>query len=161
MSQPCERATCDLNSRSFKAYLARFMGATIPLAPFTEELLWPMIQTSAMAAAEKCNGPDNACGLVWTNNPTYNSPTGIGEQMAALEIFKANLVHTVDAPVTEKNGGTSRGNEGPGGGSSENEEESDIRTRTIEGGDKAGAGIIAALAVLMPIGAAAFVIRSK
>ncbi|KAJ5502624.1 Six-hairpin glycosidase [Penicillium fimorum] len=157
MAQPCERWICDLNSRSFKAYLARFMGATIPLAPFTDELLRSKIQTSAIAAAEQCNGPNNACGLIWTDHTNYKSTTGIGEQMAALEIFKANLVHTVKAPVTGKSGGTSKGNPGTGeGDGSEDTKQNDIRTRTIGSSDKAGAGILAVLAVLIPIGAAAF-----
>lgn len=137
------------------------MGATIPLAPFTEQLLLPKIQGSAMAAAEQCNGPDNACGLVWTDHTEYKSTTGIGEQMAALEIFKANLVQTVDGPVTEKNGGTSKGNDESNRSGSGNSERTDIRTRKIEGGDKAGAGILAALAVVMPVGAAAFMVMTS
>ncbi|KAJ5787600.1 Six-hairpin glycosidase [Penicillium paradoxum] len=161
MAQSCEPKRCDLNSRSFKSYLARFMGATIPLAPFTEQLLGPKIRTSALAAAEQCNGPDNACGLVWTDHTEYKSTTGIGEQMAALEIFKANLVHTVKAPVTGKNGGTSKGNDGPdGSGRSGDTKQGDIRTRKIDSGDKAGAGIFAALAVVMPIGAAVFMVMT-
>jgi mannan endo-1,6-alpha-mannosidase len=78
--------------------------------------------------------------------------------MAALEIFKANLVHTVEAPVTGKTGGTSKGNSGTGDESGRNNAaDKDIRTRAISTGDKAGAGIVAALAVLMPVGAAAFI----
>ena len=161
MTQPCESGKCNLNSRSFKAYLSRFMGATIPLAPFTNETLWPKIQTSSTAAAEQCNGPDNACGLKWTDRTNYKSTTGIGEQMAALEIFKANLVHTVDAPVTGKTGGTSKGNSGTGDESGRNDAEKDIRTRAISTGDRAGAGIVAALAVLMPVGAAVFIFAAS
>ncbi|CAG8932870.1 unnamed protein product [Penicillium salamii] len=158
MSQPCERGKCDLNSRSFKAYLARFMGATIPLAPFTQERLQSKIRGSSTAAAEQCNGPNNACGLVWTDGTNYKSSTGIGEQMAALEIFKANLVHTVKAPVTHNTGGTSKGNSGSGGEGNTSTVDRDIRTRAITMGDKAGAGIVAALAVLMPVGAGVFII---
>jgi mannan endo-1,6-alpha-mannosidase len=159
MVEPCERGQCDLNSRSFKSYLARFMAATIPLAPFTNETLWYKIQESSKAAAEQCNGPDNACGLRWTEHTKYDGSTGIGEQMAALEIFKANLVHTVKAPVTGKTGGTSKGNSGgeKGSGSGSRGRE-DIRTREITTADKAGAGIVAALAVLLPLGGAAFII---
>ncbi|KAJ5171152.1 Six-hairpin glycosidase [Penicillium coprophilum] len=161
MAQPCERGKCDLNSRSFKAYLARFMGATIPLAPFADQLLRSKIQTSAIAAAEQCNGPDNACGLIWTDHADYKSTTGIGEQMAALEIFKANLVHTAEAPVTSKSGGTSKGNSATGeDDGSEGTKQNDIRTRAIEGSDKPGAGILTVLAVLIPIGAAAFMLIS-
>ncbi|KXG54292.1 Six-hairpin glycosidase [Penicillium griseofulvum] len=160
MAQPCETVKCDLNSRSFKAYLARFMGATIPLAPFTDELLRSKIQTSALAAAEQCNGPDNACGLIWTDHTNYKSTTGIGEQMAALEIFKANLVHRVKPPVTEKTGGTSKGNKGTGEDDGlENTEQNDVRTRTIGSGEKAGAGILTMLGVLIPIGAAVFMFK--
>lgn len=134
------------------------MAATIPLAPFTQEALEPKIQGSSVAAAEQCNGPDNACGLVWTDGTDYKSSTGIGEQMAAMEIFKANLVHTVKAPVTGKTGGTSQGNSKSGDEGGTNTVDKDIRTRAITTGDKAGAGVFAALAVLMPVGAAAFMV---
>ncbi|CAG7932128.1 unnamed protein product [Penicillium olsonii] len=160
MSQPCEQKKCDLNSRSFKAYLARFMGATIPLAPFTQKRLQPKIRGSSVAAAEQCNGPNNACGLIWTDRTQYKSSTGIGEQMAALEIFKANLVHTVKAPVTGKTGGTSKGISGSGAEDSGSAIDEDNRTRAITTGDKAGAAIFAALAVLMPIGGALFIVLS-
>lgn len=132
------------------------MGATIPLAPFTKELLESKIQASSKAAAQQCNGPDNACGLVWTDRANYKSTTGIGEQMAALEIFKANLVHTAKAPVTGKTGGTSKGNSGSGSGNGAVED--DIRTRAISTGDKAGAGILATLAILLPVGAAFMIV---
>ncbi|KAJ5305832.1 hypothetical protein N7508_004847 [Penicillium antarcticum] len=162
MVEPCERGKCDLNSRSFKSYLARFMAATIPLAPFTDGLLKFKIRGSAKAAAKQCNGPDNACGLRWTEGTKYDGSTGIGEQMAALEIFKANLVHTVEAPVTGRTGGTSKGNvageRGSGSGSGSGSREEDIRTREITTSDKAGAGVVAALAVLLPLGGAVFIV---
>jgi mannan endo-1,6-alpha-mannosidase len=161
MVEPCESGQCDLNSRSFKAYLARFMAATIPLAPFTNKTLWYRIQQSSKAAAQQCNGPDNACGLRWTEHAKYDGSTGIGEQMAALEIFKANLVQTTKAPVTGQTGGTSKGNSGRGkgtGSTSGSEEKENVRTREITMADKAGAGMLAALGVLMPVCGAVFLV---
>lgn len=134
------------------------MAATIPLAPFTQERLESKIQASSTAAAQQCNGPDNACGLIWTDRTNYKSSTGIGEQMAAMEIFKANLVHTAKAPVTGKTGGTSKGNSGSGSGKGDSVD--DIRTRAISTGDKAGAGILATLAVLLPVGAAFMIVSA-
>jgi mannan endo-1,6-alpha-mannosidase len=114
------------------------------------------IQTSSKPAAEQRNGPENACGLIWSDRTNYKSTTEIGEQMAAMEIFKANLGHTVEGPVAEKTGGTSKGNSETGDESGgNNAAEKNIRTRAISTGDEPGAGVVAALADLMPVGAAA------
>ncbi|KAJ5110051.1 Six-hairpin glycosidase [Penicillium argentinense] len=154
MSQPCEVAKCNVNEQSFKAYLARFMGATVPLAPFTQDRIMTKINASAQAAAKQCNGPDNKCGLRWTDGDKYDDTTGIGEQMSALEVIQATLVHVDSKPVSHNTGGTSTGNK-PGIGDSD-ERNTDVRTRDVTKGDKAGAGILVVLFVLAPVGALVF-----
>ncbi|KAJ5595454.1 Six-hairpin glycosidase [Penicillium hispanicum] len=161
MAQPCEvGAKCDLNQRSFKAYLSRFMAATIPLAPFTEGTLTSKLNNSAIAAAQQCNGPDNACGQQWTERTKYSGLTGIGEQMSAMEAFKALLVHTQDAPapVTQSTGGTSQGNSAGGSGSGSGSSDSgNVETRDITTGDRAGAGILTFLGASVSLAVGVFV----
>ncbi|KAJ5600503.1 Six-hairpin glycosidase [Penicillium hetheringtonii] len=155
MSQPCEVAECNLNEQSFKAYLARFMGATVPLAPFTEQSIMTKINASAIAAAKQCSGgSDNKCGLRWTDGDQYDGRTGIGEQMSALEVIQSTLSRPKKKPVSNGNGGTSKGNSPDGGGS--NTKDTNVKTRDLTKGDKAGAGILTALFALVPIGALIF-----
>ena len=154
MSQPCEIKDCNLNEQSFKAYLARFMGATVPLAPFTEQSIMTKINASAIAAAKQCSGgSDNKCGLRWTEGDQYDGKTGIGEQMSALEVIQSTLSRPKRKPVSSGNGGTSTGNSPDGGG---NKKDSNVKTRAMTKGDKAGAGIMTALFALVPIGALVF-----
>jgi Glycosyl hydrolase family 76. len=109
-----QTATCNVDQRSFKAYLSRWMAATTKVAPFTYDLIAPKLQASALAAAQQCNGADNACGLRWTMGTQYDGSAGVGEQMSALEIFQSNLIDQVVGPVTNKTGGTSQGDSSAG-----------------------------------------------
>lgn len=153
MSQPCEVASCNLNEQSFKAYLARFMGATVPLAPFVETIIMTKINASAVAAAKQCSGgSDNKCGLRWTKGFNYDGKTGIGEQMSALEVIQSTLARAKDVPVSKDTGGTSTGNDP----STEEKKDTNINTRDMTTGDKAGAGVLIAMFVLTPIGALVF-----
>lgn len=153
MSQPCEVAECNLNEQSFKAYLARFMGATVPLAPFTEQAIMTKINASAVAAAKQCSGgADNKCGLRWTRGDKYDGKTGIGEQMSALEVIQSTLARPKDRPASKSTGGTSKGND-PSTGPTK---DTNVKTREMTGGDKAGAGIMMVLFCLAPIGALVF-----
>lgn len=63
----CERNTkyeCDVDQRSFKAYLARWMAATTKVAPWTYDKILPYLQSSDLAAAQSCSGSDDGvtCG---------------------------------------------------------------------------------------------------
>jgi mannan endo-1,6-alpha-mannosidase len=136
----CEdNGKCDVDQRSFKAYLARWMAATIKVAPFTSAKLEPLLQASAKSAVGTCNaGIDgNQCGLRWTQN-TNDGSLGVGEQMSALEIVQSTLIDGVPGPVTNSTGGTSKGN--PSAGS--NADDNPLAFDTITTGDKAGAGIL-------------------
>ncbi|KAK1826696.1 glycosyl hydrolase family 76-domain-containing protein [Podospora conica] len=110
-------ALCDLDQQSFKAYLARWMAATIKWAPWTGDRIRPLLETSAKAALSTCVGGDNKrmCGHNWTEAGRWDGLTGVGQQMAAMEVLLANMIDSVPPPVTEKKGGTSAGDPGAGG----------------------------------------------
>ncbi|CCH60186.1 hypothetical protein TBLA_0C03850 [Henningerozyma blattae CBS 6284] len=97
---------CNNDQRSFKALLARFLGTTSVLAPYTESTIKPMINASAIGAAKSCNGgyDGHTCGLSWqkgTNDGYY----GMGEQMSALEIIQNLLINDYPPPLVAPNGG--------------------------------------------------------
>ncbi|KAJ8114748.1 hypothetical protein OPT61_g3444 [Boeremia exigua] len=106
----CENnGKCDLDQRSYKAYLARWLGYTAIVAPWTRDQINPLLEASAKAAAAQCNaGKDQVtCGLRWVDNGINDGSFGVGEQMAALEIVQALLYPTVSGPVIAERGGAS------------------------------------------------------
>ncbi|KAL1605436.1 hypothetical protein SLS60_004986 [Paraconiothyrium brasiliense] len=142
----CElNGKCNTDQRSFKAYLARWMGYTMLVAPFTKDLMWTKVRTSAAAAAKQCNaGSGSQCGLRWYNNGQNDGSTGVGEQMAAMEIIQNLLITNVSGPVTETKGGTSKSDPSAGG-----EAENDpIVFSEITTGDKAGAGFLTTVVLI-------------
>jgi mannan endo-1,6-alpha-mannosidase len=148
----CEsNGKCDVDQQSFKGYLARWMAATTKVAPFTSDWVMPKLQTSAKAAVGTCTAGNNQnqCGLKWTQAGN-DGLTGVGEQLAALEIVQANLVGGSSAPVTNSTGGTSKGNPAAGSNSNNNA----VNYNAITGGDKAGAGILTTLILIALFGGA-------
>ncbi|KAK9780088.1 putative mannan endo-1,6-alpha-mannosidase [Seiridium cardinale] len=137
---------CNLDQQSFKAYLSRWMAATTKWAPWTYERIKPLLETSAQAAAQQCTGGDNGrmCGLKWANNSgLWDGTTGAGQQMAAMEVVLANMIHEADTPVTNTTGGTSVGD--PSGGGSDigrTDPQGSIVFATLTKGDRAGAVIV-------------------
>ncbi|EXJ80245.1 mannan endo-1,6-alpha-mannosidase [Capronia coronata CBS 617.96] len=152
--QACEIPNnCNVDQRSFKAYLARWMAATAVKAPFTYPLLKPILETSATAAAAACTGGTNgtSCGLKWTTG-TFDGSTGVGEQMSALEVIQSNLIDIAAGPVTEVSGGTSQGN--PNAGTTSDIGPSDLHEGEVTTADKAGAAILTVLLAMFVIGGA-------
>jgi mannan endo-1,6-alpha-mannosidase len=149
----CEaNGKCNNDQRSFKAYLARWMGYTAKVAPFTRDLIMPKLTASAQAAAKQCNAGANqtTCGLKWTQNGQNDGSFGPGEQMAAMEVMQALLLDEVAGPVGQDTGGVSKSN--PNAGS--NAETKPITFGGITTGDKAGAGFVTTLVLLGIIGGA-------
>jgi mannan endo-1,6-alpha-mannosidase len=149
----CEQnGKCNLDQRSFKAYLARWMGYTMKVAPWTTELLLPKMRASAQAAAKQCNAGEDqqTCGLKWTLNGQNDGSFGVGEQMAAMEIIQNLLIDEVPGPVSMDNGGVSKSD--PSAGS----QPQDLPTQfnDITTGDKAGAGILTTVLVVGILGGA-------
>jgi mannan endo-1,6-alpha-mannosidase len=148
----CETpGNCLVDQRSFKAYLARWLAATTQIAPFTYDQIIPRLQASARAAALSCTGGNNgtACGLKWTKG-TFDGSFGVGEQMAAMEVFQSNLISRVAAPVTDSTGGTSKGDPGAGLEPPNPAAVIDMTVATV--GDRAGAGILTGLLLIAMIG---------
>lgn len=138
---------CNIDQRSFKAYIARFMALTVKLAPFTAKAIMPKLRTSAIAAARYCSfGEDqNTCGMSWTQGADWDGWSGVGEQLSALEVIQSNLIVQASSGKelsTAAVGGTSKGNPGAGGDSSAKD-----RTIRIQSKDKGGAAILTVLAV--------------
>lgn len=147
--------TCDTDNYSFKAYLSRWMAASIKYAPFINGTVMNLLQKSATAAALQCSGGPNGqmCGQKWTAGATWDGTMGVGQQMSALEVIQANLIAQVPVPVTNKTGGTSQGNPAAGGGSGSSSNPA-LSTESITGKDKAGAGVLTTLVLISVIGGA-------
>lgn len=136
---------------SEKAYLARWLAATTKVAPYTYDLIMPNLRTSAEAAALQCSGGTNGrmCGLSWSKKDQWDGTSGVGQQMAALEVILGNIIKDARPPVTNSTGGTSVGDPAAGTGTGDNIEPFTPPTT----GDKAGAGIISATILASMIGA--------
>lgn len=145
----CEGVSrCNLDQQSFKAYLSRWLAATTKWAPDTHTVITPLLQASAVAAAKQCVGGKNGrmCGLQW-NKDKYDGSTGVGQQMAAMEVTLACMVDARGAPLTADSGGTSKGDPGGGGDDIGRTTIPTPTYDTITAGDRAGAAILTALAL--------------
>jgi len=151
----CEtNGKCDVDQLSFKAYLSRWMAATMKMAPYTYDTIMPMLQTSAAAAALQCSGGSEGrtCGLKWTDGATWDGTYGVGQQMAAMEVIQSNLITQVAGPVTNTTGGTSVGNNNAGGSSTTST--TGISTNPTTTGDRVGAGFLTSIVLIGILGGA-------
>ncbi|KAL4784130.1 glycosyl hydrolase family 76-domain-containing protein [Aspergillus varians] len=146
--------TCKVDQRSFKGYLARWMGASTQIAPFTYDMVMPRLRASASAAAKTCTGGSDqaACGLKWTEQKSTGGPLDVGLQIAALDVIQSTLVDKVQPPVSQGHGGTSRGNAAGGGEIPRAPALPRMVTREISTGDRAGAGILTVAGVVEDLG---------
>jgi mannan endo-1,6-alpha-mannosidase len=117
MKDICEQYNaCNVDQKSFKAYLSRWMAASTQMAPFLYNQTLGLLQVSAKAAAAQCNGDGpvapagQTCGLKWYLNGTWDGTDGVGQQMAAMEVILGTLIHITQAPLTNTTGGTSVSN---------------------------------------------------
>lgn len=150
---------CDLDQQSFKAYLSRWMAATTRWAPWTYPFVKPLLESSAIAAVSTCTGGGNGrmCGLKW-NKQNWDGSTGVGQQMAAMEMVLANTIQDARPPVTNGDGGTSVGNPGAGG--------ADVGRTTpgfapVSTADQAGAYILTILAITGLVIGSVFVLMDE
>lgn len=145
---------CDVDQQSFKAYLSRWMAATTKWAPWTYDVIKPLLAHSAVAAAKTCTGGDNnrMCGLRWVNNSgVWDGSTGVGQQMAAMEVVLANMIQQAESPVTNRTGGTSVGDPSAGGADiGRNRPEGAIIFKPITAADRAG-GVILTVGVVLAL----------
>ncbi|KJZ72567.1 hypothetical protein HIM_08091 [Hirsutella minnesotensis 3608] len=139
--EPVDR--CNLDQQSFKAYLSRWLAAITKWAPHTYGVVLPYLKASAVAAAKQCVGGSNGrmCGLKW-NQDKYDGTTGIGQQMAAMEVTLSCMIKDRAGPVTAHTGGTSKGKPGAGGDDIGRQHPKGPNYGPITAGDKAGAAIL-------------------
>lgn len=136
----CENAgTCTTDMLTFKGFLHRWYSTITQLAPYTAETIRPVLQTSAQAAIKQCTGGalGRQCGFKWASG-VYDGKTGAGQEMAALSAVMSLLIPAAKPPLTEKDGGTSKGNPNAGGAG----DNAQKKTKPITTADKAGAGIL-------------------
>jgi mannan endo-1,6-alpha-mannosidase len=89
----CEpSATCNVDQLSFKAYLSRYMAATMVVLPSTQATILPLLKSSAGGAAASCGaGPDaSTCGMKW-NIDNWDGTMGVGQQLSGLEVVHGLL----------------------------------------------------------------------
>lgn len=145
---------CNVDQRSFRAYLARFMALTVKMAPYTEPLIVPKLRRSAEFAAKRCNGPPGTsgkqCQLKWYQDDWNGAFTGLGEQMAALEVMQSALINDVPAPLTETTGGSSKGDPGAGG----SDEYVPLGVEPAATGGRVGAGFLTTFVLFGILGGA-------
>ena len=134
---------------SYKAYLIRWMAAATKVAPFITDAVVAVIESSAAAAALQCSGSPadfpngRMCGLSWSKGAAWDGTSGVGQQMAALEVVQSNLISQAVSPVTNSSGGTSKGN--PTAGLDDPSAQDPTASRPATNSDRAGAGILTAV----------------
>lgn len=145
---------CDPDQTSFKAYLSRWMAASVQLAPFLREQILPKLQASAKGAAQQCIGGDTGskCGRNW-NSGAFDGFIGVGEQMSALAAVQATLIDKARRPVTMHTGGTSKGDPNAG-----NQRDTVVKYTKITQASRVAAGILTMLVMIGMIGGAWWVI---
>lgn len=136
----CENVeTCTTDMYSFKGYVHRWMSVVSQIAPFTAPQILPILKSSTEAAIAQCTGGDTgrACGFKWQSG-VFDGKVGAGQTMNVLAAVSSLLMEKTAPPVTEKSGGTSKGN--PNAGDDENSFQKHDKPLTTA--DKAGAGIL-------------------
>ncbi|TKX18501.1 mannan endo-1,6-alpha-mannosidase [Elsinoe australis] len=149
----CEpSANCNVDQQSFKAYLARWMAASLKVAPFLRDQMMPYLVASANAAAQSCVGGTDGitCGTRWDASG-WDGLYGVGQQMSALETIQSTLIDSAPGPLSNITGGTSQGDNTAGSGGDRDPSQPD---RPITTGDRAGAGIITFLILVGLLGGA-------
>lgn len=157
MTELCEfYQVCNVDQKSFKAYLSRWMTATTQLASFTYPTIYRLLLTSAKAAAAQCTGGPSGtkCGVKWGNNGTWDGTDGVGQQMSALEVTIGSLIRQDNTqkakpPVTFDTGGTSEPK--PDAGHDFVEDADPYHETPATRSDKIGAWFLTAFIVCMSI----------
>ena len=152
-----EPQTCNYDQPSFKAYLSRWLAVTTQLVPSTAATIMPRLAASAQAAAVQCSGPGNQCGRRWYQT-VWDGQKGVGEQMSALSIFQNNLIANGAAPQTLDHGGTSKSDPNAGDAGGGNLPLDPLLANPPTTADKAGAGILTFLSLVLVIAITAWII---
>jgi mannan endo-1,6-alpha-mannosidase len=156
----CEtEGTCNIDQRSFKAYLSRWMGYTAIVAPWTRGLINPRLQASAMAAAAQCTGGENqtGCNLYWATKNERVASFGVGEQMAAMEVIQSLLYPFVAGPASRNSGGSSLSR--PNAGLDTASELPILKESTV--GDKIGGSSLTVLMLVSTVAGAVWMLSER
>lgn len=154
--QTCETTLihCTIDMLSYKAYLTRWMAAATKVAPYIYDQVIAVLKTSAKAAALQCSGSPSdhpngrMCGLSWSKGAVWDGTSGVGQQMAALEVITSNLILQSQAPLTNSTGGTSQGNPAAGIGAGSGDPSS-VKPATHS--SRVGAGFLTAAVVILVV----------
>ncbi|KAG5930326.1 hypothetical protein E4U42_002067 [Claviceps africana] len=141
----CENiGTCTTDMITFKGFLHRWYSTITQLAPYTADTILPVLKTSAAASIKQCTGGalGRQCGFRWASG-VYDGKTGAGQEMSVLAAVESLLITSAKPPLTEKHGGTSKGNPNAGGGG----DNAQKTVKPITTADRAGAGILTLLIV--------------
>ncbi|KJZ75031.1 hypothetical protein HIM_05517 [Hirsutella minnesotensis 3608] len=163
--QFCEtQKLCNRDQQSFKGFLARWLAATMKLAPYTAQTIMPVLQGTAQAAAASCTGSTGApefkgqsgtaCGFSWLGK-NFDGQVGVPQQMNALAAMIYPLAVNKPAPFTQKTGGTSKGNPNAGTG----KQKDPTALRPITAADKAGAAFLTLFLIAGSVGGTAFLLK--
>jgi mannan endo-1,6-alpha-mannosidase len=100
----CETVgTCNVDMKSFKGYLSRFMWQSAKMVPSMLPTVKALLEPSALAAAKTCTGGEKGatCGQLWYVGG-FDGSIGLGQQMCALETVQGLLVAEAPAPFREE-----------------------------------------------------------
>lgn len=150
--------TCNNDQRSFRSLFSRCLGLTASLVPSTRDVISKFIEPSAQGAAQSCSGGSDGvtCGQNWNYNG-WDGFFGLGEQMSALECIQALLTMNTSEPqpYTADNGGSSKSNPDAG---LNTQDQTNKQALKITGKDKAGAGVLTAVALGVILGGAIWMV---
>jgi mannan endo-1,6-alpha-mannosidase len=152
---------CNKDQRSFKAYLSRWLAVCAQLAPFTQPQILPWIQESSLAAVRACTLTNDAgvvgCGRTWYENRD-DGLRDVGQQMSAMSIVQSNMILGA-RPLVDLSTGDSRSDPAAGGGLPGRVDS--IYTRKMTAGDRAGAWIVTAVALVAFVAAAVAMVLDR
>ncbi|KAI6376743.1 hypothetical protein MCOR25_002707 [Pyricularia grisea] len=92
--------TCNVDMKSHKGQLARFMWASTLMQPVIRSAVETLLLPSAQAAASTCTGGTNStqCSHRWWTG-AYDNDTGLGQEMCALETIQGVLSSAAAPPL--------------------------------------------------------------
>ncbi|VEU22006.1 DEKNAAC103012 [Brettanomyces naardenensis] len=154
--QQCQSSnTCNNDQRSFRSIVSQMLGATAKLVPSYTDQIMNILEASANGAAASCSGGSDGhtCGIDWSKG-SWDGMYGLGEQISALEVIQNTLVLTMPGPV-DNSTGSSQGNPNEGIGFDETSNPHQI---TVTQKDKAAAGIVTFIVLVIALALGAWMI---
>lgn len=146
----CEQpgAICNSDQTSFKGFVHRWLAITGQLVPEFKERIHTLLKESTRQGLKTCTGGANGrmCGLHWTTG-AFDGQPGAATQMNMVAALSSLLANDVAPPTSKKTGGTSESDPNAGG-----DDNGLPQPTEVTGGDKAGAGIVTVLLLVLGIG---------